>query len=143
MKSKTIGMIMLVGITGLAAFIGYKAAGGERLALLDENIATIHLSESNGVGEMNEEVVASYVNREFITTVETVLRSATLQTEQPPSALPDYDVQVEYEGNLPVHALHLWLGNSGEPAFVTYMIGEGEVYSISAKQADKLRELIQ
>ena len=35
---------------------------------------------------------------------------------------------VEYDGGLPTHAIHLWLGEEGEKSILMYMVGEGETY---------------
>jgi hypothetical protein len=112
------------------------------MVLLDEKVKEINISKSNGVGDMNQDIILSFDNKESIKVFEKVIRTAVKQQSNINETRPDYDVMVEYDGGFPTHAIHLWLGAEDEKSILMYMVGEGETYLTSIKATDRLRELI-
>lgn len=110
--------------------------------LLDENIREINVSESNGVGDMNQDILVSISDKDSIKRFENIIRTAVKQKLNNDAVKPDFDIMVEYEGDLPTHAIHLTLGEKGEESILMYIASEGETYVISSKSTDQLRELI-
>jgi len=49
---------------------------------------------------------------------------------------------VAYDGGLPTHAIHLWLGEENEKSILMYMVGAEETYLTSSKTTNQLRELL-
>lgn len=142
MNKKLLGALVAAGVVAVATYAMYQV-GGERLALLDEKIETIRVSKSTGLGLNNEESVVAIEEVEQIAVLEAALRNAKLQSGVLPEAMPEYDLMVEYQNGLPSHPLHLWLGEEGEEALVTYTVNYEEVYKISAKDADEIRKVIR
>ena len=112
------------------------------MILLDEKVAVVNISKSNGVGDMNQDIILSFNNEQSIKMFEKSIRTAVKQKSDINVAKPDFDVMVEYGGGLPTHAIHLWLGEENKKSTLMYMVGEGETYLTSSKATDQLRELI-
>jgi len=112
------------------------------MVLLDEKVSVINVSPSNGVGDMNLDISLSLKDKKSVKVFEQAIKTATKQKSDVAKLKPDYDVMVEYEGGLPTHAIHLWLGEEGEKSTLMYMVGEGETYVTSSKITSKLRKLI-
>lgn len=74
--------------------------------------------------------------------MEKAIRTAMKRASNVLDTIPDYDIIVEYKGELPSHAIHLWLGGEKEKSILMYMIAEEETYVTSAETANQLRELI-
>ncbi|WP_342526732.1 hypothetical protein MKY84_13560 [Chryseomicrobium sp. FSL W7-1435] len=142
MKKKFVGLLFTVAAVAVASYTVYKT-GGERLALLDEKVETIKVSKSAGLGQIPEDHELTIEEEEQIAVIEAVLRNARLQMGELPESTPDYDLLVEYEEGFPAHPLHLWMGQEGEEATLTYTVEYGDVYKLSAKDADEIRKLIQ
>lgn len=120
---------------------------GETLALLDEPIAEIRVTESRGIqitGEEETETLYIFSDSEDIAVLEKALTTAVLQEEFVPPTDPDFNVYVHYEEELPVHALHLWLGNDEEQSLLMYMIDESQsMYVVSSEMSQQLRALFK
>ncbi|GAA0288046.1 hypothetical protein GGQ92_003030 [Gracilibacillus halotolerans] len=127
-----LAMIFIVGCTNQE----------QTMDLLDENIREINVSKSNGVGDMNQDILVSISDKESIKIFENIIRTAVKQKSNNDAVKPDFDLMVEYEGDLPTHAIHLMLGEKGEESILMYIDSEGETYVTSSNSTDQLRELI-
>lgn len=126
------------------AFIAGCKLGGETMVLLDEEIAAVKISESEGHGDMNQEVKTSFTDNESIKIFETAILTAVEQKSDVDMLTPDYDVMVEYEtskGSLPTHGIHLWLGEEDGKSTFTYITDE-TTYLTTSKVTNELRELL-
>lgn len=112
------------------------------MVLLDERVKEINISKSNGIGDMNQDMILFFDENELIKVFEKAIRTAVKQQSDIKEVQPVYDVMVEYDGGFPTHAIHLWLGKEDEKSTLMYMVGEGEMYLTSSKATDQLRELI-
>ncbi len=138
---KILYSLLLLG--GLSFIVGCQNSEENTMVLLDEKIKEIHVSKSNGLGNMNsQEIIFSYNDEQSIKAVEKAIKTAVKQQSNIDGTKPDYDVMVEYEGGFPTHAIHLWLGEENEKSTLMYMVGEGETYLTSSKSTNQLRELI-
>lgn len=129
-------------IAGLSFIVGCQNSEENTMVLLDEKVKEINVSKSNGIGDMNQDVILSFDDKESITVFEKAIRTAVKQPSSINATTPDYDVTVEYDGGFPIHAIHLWLGEEDEKSTLMYMVGEGETYLTSSKATNQLRELI-
>lgn len=126
------------------ALIGCQLQQGETMVLLDEKISEIDISESNGTGEMNEEIILSIKDKKSIDIFEKAITTAVKQPGEVKIPEPDYDVMVEYEaeeGGLPTHGIHLWLGKENEKSTFMY-ITDDSIYLTSPQMTQELRRLI-
>jgi hypothetical protein len=128
-------------LAGLFFIVGCQNSDGTTMVLLDERVKEINVSKSNGVGDMNQDIILSFDDKESIKVFERVIRTAVKDQSNINELKPDYDVMVEYVGGFPTHAIHLWLGDEGEKSILMYMVG-GETYLTSSKDTDQLRGLI-
>ena len=128
-------------LVGLFFIVGCQNTDGTTMVLLDEKVKEINVSKSNGVGDMNQNIILSFDDKESIKVFEKAIRTAVKQQLNINESKPDYDVMVEYVGGFPTHAIHLWLGDEGEKSILMYMVG-GETYLTSSKATDQLRGLI-
>ena len=128
-------------LAGLSFIVGCQNSDGTTMVLLDEKVKEINVSKSNGVGDMNQDIILSFDDKESIKVFEKAIKTAVKQQSNINESKPDYDVMVEYVGGFPTHAIHLWLGDEGEKSILMYMVG-GETYLTSSKATDQLRELI-
>ncbi|MFE8698760.1 hypothetical protein ACFYKT_20965 [Cytobacillus sp. FJAT-53684] len=123
------------------ALIGCQLQQGETMVLLDEKISEIKISESNGTGEMNEEIILSIKDKESLDVFEKAITTAVKRPGKVDISKPDYDVMVEYEGGLPTHGIHLWLGKENQKSTFMY-ITDDSIYLTSPQMTKKLRSLI-
>lgn len=117
---------------------------GETMVLLDEKLSEINISESNGTGEMNEEIILSIKDEKSIDVFEKAITTAVKQPGEVKIPEPDYGVMVEYEaeeGGLPTHGIHLWLGKENEKSTFMY-ITDDSIYLTSPQMTQELRRLI-
>ena len=128
-------------LAGLSFIVGCQNNRGNTMVLLDEKVKEINVSKSNGVGDMNQDIILSFDDKESIKVFEKAIKTAVKQQSNINESKPDYDVMVEYVGGFPTHAIHLWLGDEGEKSILMYMVG-GETYLTSSKATDQMRELI-
>jgi hypothetical protein len=131
----------LLIIIGLALIGGCQSSEGNTMVLLDEKVKEVNVSNSVNVGEVNPNIIFSYDEKEAIKVFENAIKTAVKQTTNI-ETIPDYDVLVEYDGGLPTHAIHLWLGEEDEKSILMYMVGEGETYVTSSKATNELRGLL-
>jgi len=113
----------------------------ETMALLDEKISQINISESNGAGEMNDEILLSINDKESLDVFEKVITTAIKQSSKVDKSKPDYDVMVEYEAGLPTHGIHLWLGKENEKSSFMYVTNDS-IYLTSPQMTKELRRLL-
>ncbi|MCJ8008619.1 hypothetical protein ACFFF5_08375 [Lederbergia wuyishanensis] len=128
----------------LLLLIGCQFRPTETMSLLDEKIAVVHISNSMGIGDMNEDILISFKDKQSLDIFEKAITSAVKKSGKVDLAEPEYDVMVEYksnEGDLPVHALHFWLGKENEKSTFMYMMDDS-VYHTSPQMTNKLRKLI-
>ena len=131
----------LLIIIGLALIGGCQSSEGNTMVLLDEKVKEVNVSNSVNLGEVNPNIIFSYDEKEAIKVFENAIKTAVKQTTNI-ETIPDYDVLVEYDGGLPTHAIHLWLGEEDEKSILMYMVGEGETYVTSSKATNELRGLL-
>ena len=132
----------LLLLAGFSFIVGCQNNQGNTMVLLDEKVKEINVSKSNGVGDMNQDIILSFGDKQSIKVFEKAIKTAVKQQSNNNEIKPDYDVMVEYDGEFPTHAIHLWLGEENEKSILMYMVGEGETYLTSSKATDQLRELI-
>ena len=132
----------LLLLMGLCIIEGCQINQEDTMVLLDEKVKVINISKSNGVGDMNQDIILSMNNRQSIKVFEKAIKTAMNQKSDVNKSKPDYDVMVEYEGGFPTHAIHLWLGEENEKSILMYMVGEGETYLTSSKATNQIRELL-
>lgn len=131
----------LLIIIGLALIGGCQSSERNTMVLLDEKVKEVNVSNSVNVGEVNPNIIFSFDEKEAIKVFENAIKTAVKQTTNI-ETIPDYDVLVEYNGGLPTHAIHLWLGEEDEKSILMYMVGEGETYVTSSKATNELRGLL-
>ena len=129
-------------LAGLFFMVGCQNSEGNTMVLLDEKVKEINVSKSNGIGDMNQDIIFSFDDKESIKVFERAIRTAVKHQSNINETKPDYDVMVEYDGGFPTHAIHLWLGEEDEKSILMYLVGEGETYATSSKATDQLRELL-
>jgi hypothetical protein len=132
-------LLLLVGFSIMA---GCQNSQENTMVLLDEKVKEIKVSKSSGVGDMNQDIILSFDDKQSIKVFEKAIRTAGKQHSNINETKPDYDVMVEYDGGFPTHAIHLWIGEQDEKSTLMYMVGEGETYLTSSKTTNELRELI-
>lgn len=113
----------------------------ETMVLLDEKVTEVKISKSNGFGEMNEDIILSFKDNKSLDIFEKAITTAIKQPGKADISEPEYDVMVEYEGELPTHGIHLWLGKEDEKSTFMY-ITDDSVYLTSPQMTNKLRKLI-
>lgn len=113
----------------------------ETMVLLDEEVREIKVSKSEGLGGINEESFISFKDRKSIAVFEKAITSAVKQSGNADISKPEYDIAVEYKGELPSHGIHLWLGEDNEKSVFMYITDES-VYLTSPEMTIKLRSLI-
>ncbi|WP_068677298.1 hypothetical protein [Oceanobacillus sp. Castelsardo] len=126
------------------SLMGCSSQHGETMVLLDEKVAEVKISESKGIGDMNENILYSFVDEKALDIFQTAIRTAVKQPEEKVASEPEYDVMVEYDassGGFPTHGLHLWLGEEDEVSTFVY-IADDVVYHTSPKMTNKLRTLL-
>ena len=123
---------------------GCQSEQGETMVLLDEKVKAVHIAESNGLGDMNTEILQSFLDEKSISVFEKTILTAKKQSGKIDVSQPEYDLMVEYEageGELPTHAIHLWLGEEDERSTLMY-IDDDEVYLTTPAITKKLRTLL-
>ncbi|MCA1318309.1 hypothetical protein LC085_00170 [Bacillus tianshenii] len=137
MKRFLVGTILMLLLAGCQPY--------ETMSLLDESVETVYVSESQGRGDMNLELLHSFKKEKELKFWERAITNARLQSGGEALDNPDYDVMVEYkaegDARLPTHAIHLWLGKEGEKSYFMYIEGDG-VYETSAKVTKEMREYL-
>ena len=129
-------------VAGLSLLVGCQNSAENTMVLLDEKVKEVNVSKSGGIGDMNQDMIFSFDDKESIQVFEKAIRTAVKQQLNINELKPDYDVMIEYDGGFPTHAIHLWLGEEGEKSTLMYMVGEGETYLTSLKATDQIRKLI-
>ncbi|WP_456272507.1 hypothetical protein [Bacillus sp. AK031] len=135
-------MYILLFFMSVLFLVGCQMKQGEMMVLLDEKVLEVTVSESNGAGDINEEVFLKIEDNEGIKAVENAIRTAEKSNSGDTSDKPDYDLVVSYGEDFPPHAIHLWLGEEGEQSRLSYIVGEGEVYMTTKKAASELRDIL-
>ena len=125
-------------LAGLSLIVGCQNSQENTMVLLDEKVKEVNVSKSSGVGDMNQDIIFSFNDEQSIKVFEKAIKTAVKQQSDINETKPDYDVMVEYDGGLPTHAIHLWLGEEGEKSILMYLVGEGETYATSSKATDQL-----
>ena len=101
-------------LAGLSLIVGCQNSQGNTMVLLDEKVKEVNVSKSSGVGDMNQDIIFSFNDEKSIKVFEKAIKTAVKQKSDINETKPNYDVMVEYDGGLPTHAIHLWLGEEGE-----------------------------
>ncbi|MDX5475970.1 MAG: hypothetical protein LPK00_10600 [Bacillaceae bacterium] len=114
----------------------------ETMVLLDEKITKVEVSKSNGVGDINLEIVKTFEDQPTIRILENAIKNAVMKDVPLPKSTPDYDLIINYGDNLPAHAIHLWLGNDNEQSVMMYMVEGGDTYVTSMKITKAFRDLL-
>jgi hypothetical protein len=138
-------LVIVVSVFAAALFLtACQQDRSEKMVLLEEKISTVNISESKGLGGMNEEVLMSLKDKDSLSIFKTAITTASKQPGKVDLTEPDYDVMVQYEskeGQLPTHGIHLWLGEEGDASTFVY-IGDDVVYHAPPEITKKLRGLI-
>lgn len=137
-------ILTISSITIIALLVSCQSPKEDTMVLLDEKVKTINISESKGFGEMNTEILQSFTDEKSIKVFENAITTAKKQAVKIDVSEPEYDLMVEYEaskGELPAHAIHLWLGRENERSTLMYIEGE-EVYLTTPAITQKLRTLL-
>ncbi|MCC3649382.1 hypothetical protein JGK52_22310 [Cytobacillus oceanisediminis] len=113
----------------------------ETMVLLDEEIREIKVSKSEGLGGINEKIFISFKDRKSIAVFEKAIKTAVKQSGKTDINKPEYDIAVEYKGDLPSHGIHLWLGEDNAKSAFMYITNE-DIYQTSPQMTKKLRSLI-
>ncbi|MFZ0447590.1 MAG: hypothetical protein WAM95_23715, partial [Bacillus sp. (in: firmicutes)] len=82
-------------LAGLSFIVGCQNSDGTTMVLLDERVKEINVSKSNGVGDMNQNIILSFDDKESIKVFEKAIRTAVKQQSNINESKPDYDVMVE------------------------------------------------
>ncbi|RBP93190.1 hypothetical protein DFO70_106325 [Cytobacillus firmus] len=128
-------------VFSFAMIAGCQSAPAEKMVLLDEKINEIKVSKSEGFGEINEDKFLSFNDRKSIAAFEEAITTAVKQPGNADISKPEYDIAVEYKGDLPSHGIHLWLGEENKKSAFMYITDES-VYLTSPEVTIKLRSLI-
>jgi len=131
----------LLLLASLSLIVGCQYSQGNTMVLLDEKVKEINVSKSDGIGDMNQDIIFSFNDDQSIKVFETVIKTAVEQQPDINATKPDFDVMVEYDEGYPTHAIHLWLGEKNEKSILMYIVGE-ETYVTSSKTTNQLRELL-
>lgn len=126
-------------VFSFAIITGCQSA--ETMVLLDEEIKEIKVSKSEGLDGINEESFISFKDRKSIAVFEKAIITAVKQSGKADISKPEYDIAVEYKGDLPSHGIHLWIGEDNEKSAFMYITNE-DIYQTSPQMTKKLRSLI-
>ena len=63
-------------LAGLSLIVGCQNSDGTTMVLLDEKVKEINVSKSNGVGDMNQDIILSFDDKESIKVFEKAIRTA-------------------------------------------------------------------
>lgn len=137
MKKYVLVMLFLLTLT-----TGCQSLSQETMVLLDEPIAEVNVSKSMGFGEINENLLFSFNDDETIKIFEKAILGAKSINSKADLTEPEYDLVVVYEGELPSHAIYLWLGDENEESIMMYLTDEKTAYVTSTKATNQLRALL-
>ncbi|RKD26062.1 hypothetical protein BEP19_03095 [Ammoniphilus oxalaticus] len=112
------------------------------MVLLDEPIASVAVSRSNGSGDMNLNLLASFKDEATKAMFKEAITSAKKGVSKFAQTMPDYDVMIKYKGGLPIHAIHLWLGEKNERSVLVYMTEDQEAFLTTSKATNQLRKVL-
>ena len=136
--------LIISSIIIIVLLAGCQSEQGDTMVLLDEKVKAIHIAESNGLEDINTEILQTFLDEKSISLFEKAIWTAQKQSGQIDVSEPEYDVMVEYdagEGELPTHEIHLWLGGENERSTLMY-IEDDEVYLTTPAITKKLRTLL-
>ncbi|WP_096155537.1 MULTISPECIES: hypothetical protein [Bacillus] len=114
----------------------------DTMVLLNEKVTKVEVSRSNGIGDVNLDILTTYEDKPTIRIFENAIKSAVQKEVTIPKSTPDYDLIIDYGDNFPRHAIHLWLGNDKEQSIMMYMVEGGDTYVTSMKITKALRDLL-
>ena len=137
MKKYVLVMVLLLTLAA-----GCQSLSQETMVLLDEPIAEVNVSKSMGFGEINEDLLFNFNDDETIKIFEKAILGAKSIDSKAGLTEPEYDIVVAYEGELPSHAIYLWLGDENEESIMMYLTDEETAYMTSVKATNQLRELL-
>jgi hypothetical protein len=147
-KRKAINMnkviLVMCIFVGMMIMAACQSGRSEKMVLLDEKISKVEISESDGLGGMNEEFLWSYQDKDALSVFEEAITSARKQPGKVDLTKPDFDLMVQYESDeehLATRGLHLWLGDEGDISTFVY-IGDDTVYHTPPEVTKKLRGMI-
>lgn len=130
---------------GLLLILNACMPSSSSMALLDEDIVAIGVSESKGFGGMNEDIYHLIDRKEEIEAFVNVIKSTKKASDiHMNHVLPELDLLVEYSGvngDLPTHGLHVIIGMEGERSILFY-IGDDEAYETTVEETSTLRNLL-
>jgi len=138
----TLKKYVLVMVLLLTLAAGCQSPFAETMVLLDEPIAEVNVSKSMGFGEINENLLFNFNDDETIKIFEKAILGAKSIDSKAGLTEPEYDIVVAYEGELPSHAIYLWLGDENEESMMMYLTDEETAYVTSTKATNQLRALL-
>ncbi|OLS38370.1 hypothetical protein BTR22_07165 [Alkalihalophilus pseudofirmus] len=112
------------------------------MVLLDENIEHVDVSYSRGGGMINDDILYTYSDKAAIQSFQQIITSARKQPLEITTG-PTYDIVVSYGEQLPLHGIHVWLGEEGEESVLTYLPNFEETYVTNANTTKQLRKLVE
>lgn len=133
----------LLLLAGFSLIIGCQSSQANTMDLLDASIKEINISPSKGTGDINQDIMFSFLDAQAVEVWETAITTAVKQNSDVIDTTPDYDVVVEYNEGYPAHAMHLWLGQENEKSTLMYLAEEDGPYLTSAALTNQLRKLIE
>lgn len=143
-KKKVKATFIISSIIIIVLLVGCQVEKGSSLVLLDKTIKAVHISKSNGIGEMNTEIQQSFSDENSIGFIEKSLDTAQKQLEKIDVSKPEFDMMVEYESSndeVLTQGIHLWLGAENEKSTILN-IEHDEFYLTTPKMTKKLRTLL-
>ena len=142
MNKRFLKGLTYAGLIGVVVGISSTFFMKEKLVLLEEQIQAIHFSPFEEYESVNENVAFSLLGGDGQDRMRNIIENARMTNESTPDETPDYDMQVEYINGLPVHALHVWVGNDGDATRFRYTFGDGKIYKTSKKDGELFRALL-
>ncbi len=115
------------------------------MSLLDEEVIAIGVSESEGFGGINEEIMLFIDEQDELDALIHIIETARKENEiKMTDVQPEFDLLVEYsevDGMLPTHGLHVIIGMDGEKS-IFYYIGDETAYVTSEEDTSVMREML-
>ena len=107
-----------------------------------DGMEEVRVSESDGFSSFQEDDIVTFDESEAIQVFEDMLRNAEQQPGIVNMATPEYDVEVNYQGEK-VDRYYVWLGDLGMPTSIMDVTDTHTVYLVPADMTNRLIELLE
>ncbi len=107
-----------------------------------DGMEEVRVSESDGFSSFQEDDIVTFDEPEAIQVFEDMLRNAEQQPGIVNMATPEYDVEVNYQGEK-VDRYYVWLGDLGMPTSIMDVTDTHTVYLVPADMTNRLIELLE